>query len=191
MTTPIRILATLVVAFCAAGAERSAHSQTDAGSSVRASAEPAAATGNFLAAGTRFLVDGQQKRFEHLPPGHNSYTRMGSTVTVMAASGATEKLTINFLAIDLGSLQLPLELPLPRGARPPGNPLAAMASVGFRYVDASGQEWAGPGRVLLEAFGADGVLEGRFSAVSIPHTGKRLSNIVLDQGRFRVRLPRR
>lgn len=191
MTIPIRILAALVVAFCAAGTDRFAHSQTDAGSLARASAEPAAATGSSLAAGATFLVDGQQKRFEHLPPGHNSYTRMGSTVTVMAAAGATAKLTINFPAIDLGSLQLPVELPLPRGARAPGNPLAALASVGFGYVDASGQEWAGPGRVRLEAFGADGMLEGRFSAVSIPHTGKRLSNIALDQGRFRVRLPRR
>lgn len=52
-------------------------------------------------------------------------------------------------------------------------------------------EWAGPGRLLVESFGPDGLLEARFYAVSIPHTGKRLSNIVLDQGRLRVRLSRR
>lgn len=49
----------------------------------------------------------------------------------------------------------------------------------------------GPGRLLVESFGPDGLLEARFYAVSIPHTGKRLSNIVLDQGRLHVRLSRR
>lgn len=197
MNARIRVHAMIAAAFSAAGAARLALAGPDtprrpgiaaseAGGSGRADAGQTGIEGSVM-----FSVGGQAKHYEYLPADHNYYNRMGCRIAARPAAGATEQLAVTLLGIDLGAFDFPVELPPPRAARPKGNPLAAMANVGFSYVDASGQEWAGPGKLLVEAFGADGVLEGRFSAVSIPHTGKRLSNIVLDQGRFRVRLSRR
>jgi hypothetical protein len=197
MNARIRIHAMIAAAFAAAGAARLALAGPDtarrpgtaaseAGGSRRADEAQAG-----IESGVAFAVVGQAKHYEHLPAGHNYYNRMGSRIAAKPAAGATEQLAVTLLGIDLGAFEFPVELPPPRAARPKGNPLAAMANVGFSYVDASGQEWAGPGKLLVEAFGPDGVLEGRFSAVSIPHTGKRLPNVVLDQGRFRVLLSRR
>ncbi len=68
--------------------------------------------------------------------------------------------------------------------------MAAMASVGFSYVDENGREWAGPGRLRLEAFGRDGVVTGSFTGVSLPHTEKTLPNVTLADGTFRARISR-
>ncbi|HLS55382.1 MAG TPA: hypothetical protein VK052_04870 [Zeimonas sp.] len=180
------------VALWAAGASRRTLAQPDTGRPQYPPARSPADAGQAgIEGGVEFVVDGQAKRYDHLPAGHNYYNRMGSRIAAKPAAGATEQLAVTLLGIDLGAFDFPVELPPPRAARPKGNPLAAMANVGFSYVDASGQEWAGPGKLLVEAFGPDGVLEGRFSVVSIPHTGKRLPNTLLDQGRLRVLLSRR
>ena len=63
-----------------------------------------------------------------------------------------------------------------------------MASVGFSYIDEAGREWAGPGRLRIEAFGRDGVVTGSFTDISLPHTGKQLANVTLHDGTFRARI---
>lgn len=197
MNARVRIHALMAATLSAAGATRPAVAGPDPMSRTRTLASEAGGSARADAAqagiesGVAFSLGGQAKHYEHLPADHNYYNRMGSRIAAKPAAGATEQLSVTLLGIDLGAFDFPVELPPPRAARPKGNPLAAMANVGFSYVDASGQEWAGPGKLLVEAFGPDGVLEGRFSAVSIPHTGKRLPNVVLDHGRLRVRLSRR
>lgn len=62
------------------------------------------------------------------------------------------------------------------------NAASAMASVGFGYIDEQGREWAGPGQINIESFGSDGVLEGTFADVSLPHTDKQLPNVNLANG---------
>lgn len=197
MNARIRIHAMIAAALSAAGVAGLAFAGPDPTRRPRtAASEGGGSTGADAAqpgieGGVAFAVGGQARNYAHLPADHNYYNRMGSRIVAKPAAGEAEQLAVTLLGIDLGAVDLPGELPPPRAARPKGNPLAAMANVGFSYVDVSGQEWAGPGRLLVEAFGPDGVLEGRFSEVSIPHTGKRLPNIVLDQGRLRVRLSRR
>lgn len=196
MNARIRIHA-MIAAALSAGAARLALAGPDATRRPRTSASEAGGSARVEAVqtgvegGVAFSLGGEAKRYEYLSADHSYYNRLGSRIAAKPAAGATEQLSVTLLGIDLGAFDFPVELPPPRVARPKGNPLAAMASVGFSYVDASGQEWAGPGRLLVESFGPDGLLEARFYAVSIPHTGKRLSNIVLDQGRLHVRLSRR
>jgi hypothetical protein len=149
----------------------------------------ASPSGEDVTVGTiTFSVDGQPKRFSHAPAGHNSYTPLSSGLLVRPSAKATEQVMVTFLGINLRQVAFPSDLPLPRDLRKPLNPLAAMATVGFSYQAPDGQEWAGPGRVHVTSFGADGVIEGRFTNVSLPHTDKARPNIVLSDGSFRVRI---
>ena len=50
----------------------------------------------------------------------------------------------SLMSIDLKAQTYPAQLPLPKDPSKPMNPMAAMASVGFTYTDANGNEWAGP-----------------------------------------------
>lgn len=148
------------------------------------SAEPASA-------GTvGFTVDGRAKRYDSLPDGDNNYTPLGSTIRAVPSAGGREHLMITFMAIDLRKLTYPVELPLARKPGQPLDPMAAMASVGFSYLDENGREWAGPGRLHLEVFGRDGVVTGSFTGVSLPHTEKTLPNVMLTDGTFRARISR-
>ncbi len=137
---------------------------------------------------TSFTVDTRPRRFDSMPDDHNNYTPLASTLLARPADGAREQLMINFLSMDLKKLKYPIDLPRPRTAGQPFDPLAAMAAAGFSYRDETGREWAGPGRVRLESFGRDGVVTGSFTNVSLPHTGKTLPNITLANGTFRARL---
>jgi hypothetical protein len=135
-----------------------------------------------------FSVDGQPKQFGYAPAGHNNYTPVSSGMLVRPSAGATEQVMVTVLGINLRQVTFPADLPLPRDTGKPLNPLAAMANVGFSYTSPDGQEWAGPGRIHVTSFGADGVIEGRFTNVSLPHTGKGRPNIVLSDGTFRVQI---
>lgn len=137
-----------------------------------------------------FTVDGRARRYDSLPDGDNTYTPLSSTIRAVAPAGGREHLMITFMAIDLRKLTFPVELPLARKPGQPLDPMAAMAGVGFSYIDENGREWAGPGRLRLEAFGRDGVVTGSFTGVSLPHTEKTLPNVTLDDGRFRARISR-
>ena len=66
--------------------------------------------------------------------------------------------------------------------------MAAMASVGFTYTDADGNEWAGPATVQVESLSRDGVLHGTFDGVKLPATDKERPEITLGNGSFRVRI---
>lgn len=135
-----------------------------------------------------FGVDSREKRFDSLPDGHNTYTPLASTIKAVPSAGGREHLMITFMAIDLKKLEYPVHLPRPRGTGQPPGPMAAMASVGFSYIDEAGREWAGPGRLRIEAFGRDGVVTGSFTDISLPHTGKQLANVTLRDGTFRARI---
>jgi len=135
-----------------------------------------------------FTVDGRPRNFDHLPADHNNYTPVASTIRAMPAAGRREQVAITFMSIDLRKQQYPAELPLPKGSGSGGNPLAAMANVGFSYTDEDGREWAAPGRIRIASFGTDGVVEGTFANVSLPHTEKTLPNVTLADGSFRVRI---
>ena len=147
-----------------------------------------AAAQEALVGAVSFTVDARPKRFDSLPAGHSTYTPLGSTVLARPSNDATEQLTITFGSMDLKKLTYPIDLPRPRTAGQPFDPLTAMAMVGFSYRDESGVEWAGPGRIRLESFGRDGVVAGTFTNVSLPHTGKKLPNITLGDGTFTARI---
>lgn len=157
---------------------------------TRAEESPAASPGDedTTDAAVTFSVDGQPKQFSYAPAGHNNYTPLSSGMLVRPSAGATEQLMVTFLGINLRQVAFPADLPLPRETGQPFNPQAAMANVGFSYQAPDGQEWAGPGRIHVTSFGDDGVIEGRFTNVSLPHTGKVRPNVVLSDGSFRVRI---
>ncbi len=135
-----------------------------------------------------FAVNGESRSFDHLPEGDNKYTPLASTITARPSDGAREQLSITVLSIDLKKQQYPTQLPPARGSGPGLNPLAAMANVGLSYIDASGREWAGPGRVRVDQFGSDGIIVGAFTDVRLPHTDKSLPDVMLTDGTFRVRI---
>jgi hypothetical protein len=135
-----------------------------------------------------FTVDGRQKRFDSLPEGDNTYTPVASTIRAVSSAGGPEQLRITLMAIDLKKLRYPLDLPAQRGTSPRVDPMTAMASVGFSYRDEQAREWAGPGRIRVEAFGSDGLVTGSFADVSLPHTGKQLPKVTLTGGTFRARI---
>ncbi len=149
---------------------------------------PARAVPEATPGGTAFSVDGRAMRFDALPSGHNYYTPMASQVTARPRADAVEQLSITFAAMDLLKLEFPAEVPRPRMPSTPLDPLSAMAGVGFSYRTEDGVEWAGPGRVHIDRFGPDGVIEGRFDGVSLPHTEKQLPNVMLTDGSFRARI---
>jgi hypothetical protein len=166
------------------------------GAPVRAEGGPAATQAATTpaepaSAGTvAFTVDGRVKRYDSLPDGDNNYTPLSSTIRAVPSAGGREHLMITFMAIDLRKLTYPVELPLARKPGQPLDPMAAMASVGFSYIDENGREWAGSGRLRLEAFGGDGVVTGSFTGVSLPHTEKTLPSVTLADGTFRARIRR-
>ena len=137
-----------------------------------------------------FTVDGLSKQFDDLPAAENRYMKISSTIKARPAPGSKEGLTINFLSIDLRALTYPVDVPLPRDFSKAMSPMAAMATVGFIYIDEQGREWAGPGSIRIDSFGADGVLAGTFTNVSIPHVDKKLPNVLLTAGSVRVRIVR-
>ncbi|HEY5646845.1 MAG TPA: hypothetical protein VIS76_12920 [Pseudomonadales bacterium] len=154
-------------------------------------AEPAAPAADAAPAITQRTTDGlvtfdfggETKRFGYLPAGHNTYTPMGGSLHAAPAEQGTEQLRIVFMAIDLKALDTPTELPLPRNTGQPLSPMAAMASVGFSYTDAEGNEWAGPASITVSAFD-DGRITGTFSEVTLPHTDGALPHITLTNGTF-------
>jgi hypothetical protein len=149
---------------------------------------PAQAVPESRQGGAAFAVDGRAMRFDALPSGHNYYTPMASQVTARPRVDAAEQLSITFAAMDLLKLDFPAEVPRPRMPSTPLDPLSSMAGVGFSYRTEDGVEWAGPGRVHIDRFGRDGVIEGRFDDVSLPHTEKQLPNLTLTAGSFRARI---
>jgi hypothetical protein len=136
----------------------------------------------------RFTVDGVEIRFDHLADSENVYVPLSSIVRAQPAPGATEALQITFLSLDLKKHSYPTELPQPKDLTGGLSPMEAMASVGFSYVDAAGDEWAGPGKVRIESFGNDGVLRGSFDQVTIPHTDGQKPEVTLGSGDFRVEI---
>jgi len=65
--------------------------------------------------------------------------------------------------------------------------MAAMASVGFGYINTDGVEWAGPGKIWIESM-EGGLLQGSFDQVLLPHTEQELPAVTLNGGVFRVRI---
>lgn len=135
-----------------------------------------------------FTVEGEEKRFVYLPANGNHYSPLASSVAAKASAESNDSLTITFMAIDLTKLNYPVELPLPKTFGPNVDPMAAMANVGFIYIDKAGTEWAGPGKVTVESFSADGQIAGTFTNVSVPHTDKELPSVILMNGSFRAQI---
>ena len=133
-------------------------------------------------------IDGADKSFEYLPEPGNTYNTLASTIRAHIEAGSIETFSINFLSIDLKKLTYPTELPLPKDPGKPMDPMSAMATVGFGYIDAEGVEWAGPGTIHIESFDQDGTVRGTFDQVSLPHTDEAQPNIVLTNGTFSARI---
>ena len=134
-----------------------------------------------------FESGGEARRFDYLPAGHNTYTPMGSTLHAAPEENGTEQFRITLLAIDLKSLELPTVLPLPKRTGQPMSPMAAMASVGFSYIDPDGNEWAGPVTITVTSF-EEGLIRGTFSEAKLPHTEKVLPDAFLTNGSFEAKL---
>ncbi len=135
-----------------------------------------------------FTADGEEMSFDYLPESEVRYHHLGSSIWAYPEAGSTESFAIHFMSIDLKTLTYPTDLPLPKDPSQPFDPMAAMASVGFGYINAEGVEWAGPGKIQIESFGADGVMRGSFDQVSLPHTDNELPNITVTGGNFHVRI---
>lgn len=133
-------------------------------------------------------IEGEEKRLDYLPASGNHYSPLASSVMAKASAESNDSLTITFMAIDLAKLNYPIELPLPKAVGQNVDPMAAMASVGFVYIDKAGTEWAGPGKVSVESFSADGQIAGTFTNVSVPHTDKELPHVILMNGSFRAQI---
>jgi len=129
-----------------------------------------------------FAVDGQPFQFDHLPADLNYHTPVASSAGAKPHAESPEVLRVIFLNVDLKALEYPTELP-PRERR--GTATAA-AMVGFSYIDADGQEWAGPGTVFIESFDGVGRLVLTFDEVSLPHTDKARPDITLTRGEIRA-----
>lgn len=183
---PALITAIAMVA-CGSGEEVSTGDTARLGRSPEAAAvEPVAEE---VSAGiVVFELDGEVKRFDHLATADNMHTSVSSAIKARPSAGSGESLGIIFLSLDLKKVTFPADLPAPRDMSKPMDPMTAMASIGFSYIDESGQEWAGPGRIHVQAFGTDGVVQGAFTDVSLPHTDNERPNIVLTGGRFRARI---
>ena len=129
-----------------------------------------------------FAVDGQPFQFHHLPADLNYHTSVASSAGAKPHPESSEVLRVIFLSVDLKALEYPTELP-PRERRAPAT---AAAMVGFSYIDDSGQEWAGPGTVLIESFDGAGRLVLTFDGVRLPHTDKARPDITLTRGEVRA-----
>lgn len=148
----------------------------------------AQAAGDQSIGSVSLAVDGAEKSFDYLPESGSMYTKLSSSIAAHPESGSKEMLTITFFSIDLKEHEYPADLPLPKNAGKPMSPMAAMASVGFSYIDADGVEWAGPGKVRVESFDGTGVIQGTFDQVTLPHTDKEHPDITLTAGTFRARI---
>ncbi len=185
------LMITLIVAVslfsCGAGGEaapeKTARTSSSPDKAVAQPVKEAVVEGSFV-----FEADGIAKRYDHLPAGDNFYTPVSSAIKAFPAAGSGESLRIIFLSLDLKKAAFPADLPPSKDMSKPMDPMLAMASIGFGFIDESGEEWAGPGRIHVEKFGADGVVEGSFTEVSLPHTDNTLPNMVLTEGRFRARI---
>lgn len=134
------------------------------------------------------LIDGAEMTFDHVLADHTYYSRLASQITASASEDADTRLQITFLSMDLNKIDFPADLPPRRDSARPMDPMMAGATVGFSYIDAAGTEWAGPGRIHVESYDSDGVISGRFSDVSLPHTDKTLPNALLTNGQYRARI---
>ncbi|MEX2531850.1 MAG: hypothetical protein WD960_13865 [Gemmatimonadota bacterium] len=131
-----------------------------------------------------FEVDGVPYTFDHLPADETHYLAMGSAVVAKPGPDAVEQFRLTVMAIDLADLEFPADLPpSDRGE----SIRTAMMAIGFGFTNAQDEEWAGPGRLLVESFDGDGVLVATFSDVELPHTDKAQPPIMLTNGRIRVR----
>lgn len=185
MSAAIRSMILIAAAMCAACGDRQASRQISDQPPPSQAGEDAAASREGI---VTFKVDGRTKRFTNLPAGGNTYLPLAATIKARPAAGATEELGINFILMDLRKFDYPIVLPVSKAAANPTNPMAAMASVGFIYVDDQGKEWAGPGRIQVDSFGTDGVLAGTFSEISLPHTDGELPDVVLTDGNVRAQI---
>ena len=182
------VLTTMLCAGCGGAGEVPARADGPGTETAAATTAPAPAEQDTPTGNVSFTIDTRPKDFGTFPDGQNAYTPLASTITARPSDGGREQLMITFLSMDLRKLEYPADLPARRAAGGSTNPLAAMASVGFSYRDETGREWAGPGRIRVEAFGKDGVLIGTFPEVSLPHTEKQLPGITMAAGEFRVRI---
>lgn len=135
-----------------------------------------------------FTFEGSEKSFKYLPEPHNYYTKAASNIRALSEAGSTESFFITFMSFDLKKLTYQTVLPLPGDMTKPMDLMAAMATVGFGYINAEGVEWPGPGKVQLESFSNDGVVTGTFDQVSLPYTDSELPNITLTNGSFTARI---
>ncbi len=135
-----------------------------------------------------FAVNGEAKSFDYLPKSGCAYNPLASTVKALPEAGSTESFAITFMAIDLKKLGYPADLPLPKDPSRPMSAMAAMATVGFGYIDGNGNEWAGPGSIHIDSFDNSGVVRGTFDEVKLPHTDEKLPDITLTGGAFSARI---
>lgn len=185
-------LSAATVFFGACGGDPS-QTATDPDKGAVPAAAPAAqdeqnATEESITGSLTLSADGNEKSLGYLPKSGSTYTPLASSIRAHSEAGSTESLAIHFMSIDLKKLTYPTELPLPKDPSKPMDPMAAMASVGFGYINAEGVEWAGPGKIQIESFDNDGTIRGTFDQVSLPHTDKELPNITLTGGTFSARI---
>lgn len=144
--------------------------------------------GQAVPSGAAFEIDGTEYRFEHVSETDSFYSRLSSKLQAGSAADSTERLFITFLQVDLKQLDPPVDLPGERDFSNPADMTGPMASIGFGFIDSEGQEWAGPGTVHIEAFDSDGILQGTFDDVTLPHVDGELPDITLENGAFRGRI---
>jgi hypothetical protein len=178
------LIGLMVVGGCGGGEPGAGVPETEP--SARAESAPAATTTSAQVSGAvgrvTFTVDGRSLAFDHLPAGASYYTPLASALSAKPGPDSPETLTIIFMSMDLRALEYPAELP-----DRDRFPAMAAATIGFGYIDATGQEWAGPGRIHVESFDGS-TLVARFSNVSLPHTDKARPDIVLGDGEVRAAL---
>lgn len=130
-----------------------------------------------------FQVEGRAITLDYLPEGNNYYMRAAASVLARSGPEEEEQFMLVFMSTDLRAHDIPGEFP-PQSS---GSSIAtAMQSVGFSYIDPTGEEWAGPGRVFVESFSDAGVLTASFESVTIPHTDRERPDLTLTNGRIRA-----
>ncbi len=117
-------------------------------------------------------INGSEMIFDNVLADHTYCTGLASQIMVGASADAGPRFRITFASLNLRNLDYPVDLPPPKDFSKPMDPMLAGATVGFGYTDAKGTEWAGPGNIRVASFESDGIITGRFSDVSIPHTQK-------------------
>lgn len=133
-----------------------------------------------------FDVGSEHKRFVHLPPNENRFSDVISTVWAKASPGAIETFAITFFFINLEQQEYPTDLPHSSVIGRWTDPLMAMATVGFVYVNAEGQEWLGFGKVQVRSFAGNGLLEGTFDDLSLEDASMLRPDVVIRNGHFKA-----